>query len=168
MMSRQAWQVIIGLLGFVAMFVIRYRLVYMWWSKEGKLPVFSTAGLITHFPHKKEVVRIYQISDYLVPTLSFFIMIGFVYGLTLLPKWYIDHFTLATPGLLLISFLGLLELFRGVFTLVWGVDILYGFIVRRAEWQKYVVADQIKQLGILRIKAALVVMGILGISLFYK
>lgn len=160
-------QLTVGIAGLVLLFIIQFRLLILWQRHQStRHSLMDSKRLKTEYPDKTTAIWIYQIASFAVPLLSFVATAGCMYLLSL-RKGYIP--LNAIEGFFLMScFLGLPEILRGVYSLVFRLDIVYGF-VHRARQQKYALHPHIHQLAYLRILLVLLVLAIqAGLTLFFS
>lgn len=152
-MVGQTAQVVVGILGMVLLLLVRYRLLAWWWGDKDGGAKFDASGLVGAYPRLKGVLRIYQVAELGVPFLSLVGVAGLVYGLGQL---YGNRTLQTLQGFfLLYGFFGLLEVFRGVFNVIWRVEVVYGFMTRPG-WRKYMFDERVRSLGYVRL-------GVMGI-----
>lgn len=154
-------------LGLMAI-ILRYGFTY-WFRKKYHLQLYFERQLKEKFPNQDIFISCYKMGEFVCPVLAFGVMISAVkFWVWYSGKYQIYLENSFLPYICLITFLSMLEFFRGVFNAIWQVDFVYGFMIKRFSWQKYVLGSYIKKMGWVRIFLSLLIIFISWILPFLK
>jgi len=138
------------LLGLMAV-MVRYGLTY-WFRKKYHLQPYFEKELKEKLVNKSIFLSCYKVGEFVCPVLAFGMMILATKFLALCStKYQIYLENSFLPYICLITFLSMLEFFRGIFNAIWQVDFVYGFMIKRFSWQKYLLGKPIQKIGWIRI-----------------
>jgi len=146
---------------------VRYGLTYCF-RKKYHLQLYFEKELKEKLSNQDLFFSYYKVGEFVCPVLAFGMMILAMKFLTLCSSKYQIYLENSfLPYICLITFLSTLELFRGLFNAIWQVDFVYGFMIKRFSWQKYLLENRIQKMGWIRIFLNLLIILISWILPFF-